>query len=213
MCHPAAKARRESIGWISGSAEPAAHCRADSKESLPRPARGRRSCGATTNNCVEVSVATPVFNVRRRPARGRPAADATGRGRRRSRARRAEAMERAAVAHHRRLRVAGNGRAPAHRRFVDTSRRSGGCHRGDRRDRHDRRTSSWAPSGGNHRRRADDARTRPAVDRRPPLRMEAYRSATAAVAFERALKAACSATSNRIAPPSTVRTGEAQIER
>ena len=160
---------------------------ADPKESLPRPGRGRRGCAATTDNRVEVPVATPVFNVRRRPARDRFAADATGRWRRRSLARRPEAMERSAVAHSRRLRVARTGGAPSHRGFMDASRWSGGCRRCDLRDRRDGRTSSCAPSGGNDRRRADHARTRPVVDRRPALRMEAHRSTTAPVAFERAL--------------------------
>ena len=43
-----------------------------------------------------------------------------------------------------------------------------------------------------------DARTRPVVDRRPALRMEAHRSTTAPVAIERALSAASSTTSRSL---------------
>ena len=43
----------------------------------------------------------------------------------------------------------------------------------------DGRTCRWAPSSSNHRRRADDARTGPVVDRRPALRMEAHRPTSA----------------------------------
>ena len=101
-----------------------------------------------------------------------------------------------------RLGVARTGGAPSHRRVMDASRWSGGRRRRDLRDPHDGRTSRWPPASSNHRRRADDARTRPVVDRRPALRMEAHRSTTAPVAFERALSAALSTTSNPFAPSS-----------
>ena len=87
-----------------------------------------------TNNRVEVRVATPVFNVRRRLARDRLAADATGRRRGRSLACGPAALERSAVAHDRRLRVAGTGGAPSHRGVMDASRWSGGRRCRDLRD-------------------------------------------------------------------------------
>jgi hypothetical protein len=155
------------------------------------------------NNSVEVRVATPVFNVRRRLARNRLAADATGRRRRRSLARWPGAVERSAVGHNRRL--AGTGGAPSHRGVMDASRWSGGrrcCHL---RDPHDERTSRWAPPSCNHRRRADDARTRLVVDRRPALRMEAHRSTTAAAASERATECHVFHDLGPFAPPVVVR--------
>ena len=102
--------------------------------------------------------------------------------------------------HIRRLRVAGTGGAPSHRGVMDASRWSGGRRRRDLRDPHDGRTSNWPPASSNDCRRADDARTRPVVDRRPALRMEAHRSTTAPAASERALSAAYSTTSNPFAP-------------
>ena len=62
---------------------------------------------------------------------------------------------------------------------MDASRWSGGRGCCDSQIPHDGRTSRRAPTRGNHRRRADDARTRPVVDRRPALRMEAHRRTSA----------------------------------
>ena len=158
----------------------AAHASPPTLKSHSRgPVGGCTRRAATTNNRVEVRVATPVFHVRRRLARHRLAADATGRRRGRSLACGPEAVERSAVAHSRRLRVAGTGGTPSHRGVMDASRWSGGRRCRDLRDPHDGRTSRWAPSSSNHRRRADDARTRPVVDRRPALRMEAHRRTSA----------------------------------
>ena len=55
-----------------------------------------------------------------------------------------------------------------------------------RRGPDDGRTSGWTPSRSHDRRRADDARTRPIVDRRQALRMAAtHRSAGSRQSFER----------------------------
>ena len=99
--------------------------------------------------------------------------------------------------------VARTGGTPSHRGVMDPSRGSGGRRRRDLRDPENGRTSKWPPSSSNDCRRADDARARPVVDRRPALRMEAHRSTTAPVASERALSAASSTTSNPFAPSLT----------
>ena len=99
--------------------------------------------------------------------------------------------------------LAGAGGAPSHRGVMDATRWSGGRRCRDLRDPHDGRTSDWAPASSHHRRRADDARTRPVVDRRPALRMEAHRSTPAEKSLERALSAEFS---TRLEPAGSSRT-------
>ena len=141
-----------------------------------------------TNNPLRGQIAPPVFHIRRRCARDRLIADATSRRRRRTLARWPGAIERPAVAHSR-LRVPRSGGSISHRRVMDPGRGSGGRRRRDLRDPENGRTSKWPPSSSNDWLRADHARARPVVDRRPALRMEAHRSTAARTDAERALTA------------------------